>query len=154
MAVKLITAIKRYVGTAAEIAAFDLTGIPAGSTFFESDTGILKVLNEAGALVQAPGETVALSGSKAQEKEKLTIDNTVGGVALTAAKYAGCKMAKLTVETAQIRFWANGSTPTTTEGHIANPGDIITLDSANDIAAFKAIRTGATSGILQCTYSA
>lgn len=44
-----------------------LTGIPTGSTFFESDTGILKVLNAAGALVNAPGESIALSGSNVVE---------------------------------------------------------------------------------------
>lgn len=65
MAIQLVSAIKRYIGTAAEVAAFPLAGLPVGSTFFESDTGILKVLNAAGALVQAPGETVALSGSNA-----------------------------------------------------------------------------------------
>lgn len=63
MAAQLVTTIKRYIGTAAEIAAMTLTGIPTGSTFFESDTGILKVLNAAGALVTAPSESVQLSGS-------------------------------------------------------------------------------------------
>jgi len=69
MAIQLVSAIKRYIGTAAEVAAFPLAGLPVGSTFFESDTGILKVLNAAGALVQAPGETVALSGSKLVEQK-------------------------------------------------------------------------------------
>lgn len=64
MAVQLVTKINRYIGTAAEIAAMTLTGIPTGSTFFESDTGILKILNAAGALVEAPSESVQLSGSK------------------------------------------------------------------------------------------
>ena len=63
MAVKLVTKINRYIGIAAEIAAIDLTGIPAGSTFFESDTGILKTLNSAGALVSAPSESVQVAGS-------------------------------------------------------------------------------------------
>ena len=84
MAVKLVTAIKRYIGTAAEIAAFDLTGIPAGSTFFESDTGILKVLNEAGALVQAPGETVQLSGSNTRKWATDTITFGTGAGAHNA----------------------------------------------------------------------
>ena len=51
MAVKLITKINRYVGTAAEIAAMTLTGIPAGSTFLETDTGLVKILSQAGVLV-------------------------------------------------------------------------------------------------------
>jgi hypothetical protein len=63
LAAQLVTRINRYIGTAAEIAAMTLTDIPTGSTFFESDTGILKILNAAGALVEAPSESVQLSGS-------------------------------------------------------------------------------------------
>ena len=67
MAAQLVTRINRYIGTAAEIAAMTLTDIPTGSTFFESDTGILKILNAAGALVEAPSESVQLSGSNLTE---------------------------------------------------------------------------------------
>jgi len=65
MAIQLVSAIKRYIGTAAEVAAFPLAGLPVGSTFFESDTGILKILDQSGALVNAPSESsvVQLSGS-------------------------------------------------------------------------------------------
>jgi len=63
MAIQVVQAITRYIGTAAEVAAFPLAGVPVGSTFFESDTGILKTVNAAGALVNAPGESIALSGS-------------------------------------------------------------------------------------------
>ena len=69
MAVQLVTKINRYIGTTAEIAALTLTGIPAGSTFFESDTGILKILNAAGALVEAPSESVQLYGSTLAEQK-------------------------------------------------------------------------------------
>lgn len=63
MAVQMIGAIKRYTGTAAEIGNFSLVGVPVGSTFFESDTGQLKILSAAGTLVNAPSESVTLSGS-------------------------------------------------------------------------------------------
>ena len=153
MAAQLVTRINRYIGTAAEIAAMTLTDIPTGSTFFESDTGILKILNAAGALVEAPSESVQLSGSNAQESEAVTVDNTAGGVALTPAKYAGCRSAFITVEDAQLRWTIDGTAPTTTVGHVANPADIIDLVSAEDMAAFRAIRTGSTSAKLYCTYS-
>ncbi|MDD4775434.1 MAG: hypothetical protein PHG75_02900, partial [Syntrophomonas sp.] len=72
--------------TAAEVAAFPLAGLPVGSTFFESDTGILKVLNAAGALVQAPGETVALSGSNALKGATATV--TTAGTEVQLPNYA------------------------------------------------------------------
>jgi CO dehydrogenase/acetyl-CoA synthase alpha subunit len=151
MAVKVMQGITRYIGTAAEIAAYDIAKANIGSTFFESDTGIV---NQAGVLVNAPSESVSLSGSIASEYEALTIDNTAGGIACTAAKYTGCRRAFMTLETAQIRFTIDGTAPTTTVGHILDIGDILKLDSAEDIAAFRAIRTGGTSGSLRCTYSA
>lgn len=104
--------------------------------------------------VNAKGEVVTtLSGNKASEYEAITIDNTVGGKACTTAKVGTCTKAFISVETAQIRFTIDGTAPTTTAGHLLNPGDNLKLDSAEDIAAFRAIRTGAISGVIQCTYS-
>lgn len=95
-----------------------------------------------------------VSGSKAQEYESITIDNTVGGVGLTSAKYGTCTKAFITVEIAQIRFTVDGTAPTITVGHLLNPSEILKLDSAEDIAAFKAIRISLTSATIHCTYSA
>ena len=95
-----------------------------------------------------------LSGSKATEYESITVDNTVGGKTCTTAKVGTSTKAFITVETAQIRFTVDGAAPTTTVGHLANEGDIIELDSAEDIAAFRAIRTGSVSATIHCTYSA
>lgn len=104
--------------------------------------------------VQLAGENLfKLSGSKAQEYEALTIDNTVGGIACTTVKVGTCTKAFMTLETAQIRFTTDGTAPTTSVGHLLNIGEVLKLDSAEDIAAFRAIRTGATSGSLRCTYS-
>ena len=96
---------------------------------------------------------VQLSGSKAQDYEALTIADTAGGIALTAAKYGTCIRAFITVETAQIRWTIDGTAPTTTVGHLGNVYDVIDLTSAEDIVAFRAIRTGATSGVIHATYS-
>jgi len=48
MAVTLITTTKRFEGTAAEMAAVSVVGVPAGSTFFQSDTGLTYNLSSAG----------------------------------------------------------------------------------------------------------
>lgn len=47
MAVKMVTTVKRFIGTAAERAAMSITDIPVGSSFFESDTGLIYVFNGA-----------------------------------------------------------------------------------------------------------
>lgn len=106
--------------------------------------------------IETPTEAlpVQLSGSKASEYEAITVDNTAGGKACTTAKVGKSTKAFITVETAQIRFTIDGTAPTTTAGHLADDGDTIVLDSAEDIAAFRAIRTGAVSATLHCTYSA
>ncbi len=57
----------------------------------------------------------------------------------------------LTAETAQMRVTWDGTTPTTTVGHIVNIGDVIEL-TQEDAAKFRAIRTGSSSGALKVTY--
>ena len=44
--------VRKYIGTAAERAALVITAAFAGSTFYETDTGILWILNTAGVWVQ------------------------------------------------------------------------------------------------------
>jgi hypothetical protein len=63
MAAKLVTTIKRFTGTAAEKAALDLTGVPIGSTYLQTDDvkGIY-VLDSSGAWVLKE-DAVSLTGS-------------------------------------------------------------------------------------------
>lgn len=84
--------------------------------------------------------------------ESKTVDATSGGVALTSGTYDDATRAEMTLETAQIRFRMDGTNPSATEGHLVEVGDPIVLNSAAQIAAFKAIRTGGTSGVLKATY--
>lgn len=91
MAVQLVTKINRYIGTAAEIAALTLTGIPVGSTFFEADTGILKTLSAAGTLVVAPSETVALAAGTALAGKFVPVD-TDGDEKFTAGNPASVQL--------------------------------------------------------------
>ena len=45
MGVKMITSIKRYIGTESERSAMSVGDLPIGSTFYESDTGSQYVFN-------------------------------------------------------------------------------------------------------------
>ncbi len=90
-----------------------------------------------------------LTGSKAEDYESLTVDDTAGGFAYDGAAIK----AFVTCEDAQVRFRTDGTSPTADEGHLLNQGDILILDSNEDILAFEAIRTGSTSGILKATFS-
>lgn len=57
-----------------------------------------------------------------------------------------------TLETATIRYTWDGTTPTSSVGHLLNVGDKIFLDK-DDAIKFKAIRTGTTNGVLKVTYA-
>jgi len=82
--------------------------------------------------------------------ESITVAATaIGGTALT---YTDATRAEMTLETAQIRFRFDGTNPTAAEGHLVEVGDLVILKSAAQIANFKAIRTGGTSGVLKATY--
>ena len=90
-------------------------------------------------------------------QEDITVDNTAGGVPLTPSNIVStppAKAATLIVETAQIRWKKDvaGTVTATTGGFVANVGAVIFLDNANDMANFRAIRTGSTSGKLHVEY--
>jgi len=82
--------------------------------------------------------------------ESKTIAGTAAG--LTSGTYGDATRAEMSLETAQIRIRSDGTAPTSSEGRLVEVGDIIVLNSAAQIAAFKAIRTGATSGVLKVEY--
>lgn len=88
--------------------------------------------------------------------ESVTVANTAQ--LLTLATYrpnrddSAAKRAVITCETAQIRYRYDGTDPTSSEGHILNSNDVLTLVGAGNIEKFRAIRTGATSGVLKVTY--
>ncbi len=89
----------------------------------------------------------------ADNYQTLTVDNTSGGVSLTAATYAGARYAMCRLETAEIRYTKDGSTtPTSAVGMLMEPMEFIVLENANQIRNFKAIRTGDTSGVLKCFF--
>ena len=93
----------------------------------------------------------------AVDYEDITVDNTAGGVALTATKVqpaAGIrrKAVRISFESAELRFRHDGGAPTTTVGHRANDGDVLTLHGTNNLINFRAIRTGGVSATARVTY--
>jgi len=109
-----------------------------------NDTVVRHVQN-----IDASGNVVG-GGSTPFDYESVTVEDSAIG--LTSATYLDATRAEMTLETAQIRFRADGTNPTSSEGHPVYVGDVIILDSAAQIAGFKAIRTGTTSGVLKVTY--
>jgi len=93
--------------------------------------------------------------------EALTVDATSGGVQLSASKIRStgvanalkvCQRVVMTNETAQIRYTYDGTTVTSSVGHIMGVSDVLTLVGIEAIENFRAIRTGGTSGALKITF--
>jgi hypothetical protein len=88
--------------------------------------------------------------------EQLTVDATAGGVPFTAAKITNSSSlatwARCRLETAQIRFTVDGTTPTSSVGTLLEVGDILPIHTREELLNFHAIRTGSSSGVLDCTY--
>jgi len=87
--------------------------------------------------------------------EQITVSNSVK--TLTESKYVKdnfyAKKALITIESAQVRWTIDGTTPTSSIGHLNNPFDSITLIGTANIKGFKIIRAGATNAKISVTYS-
>lgn len=57
----------------------------------------------------------------------------------------------MTLETANIRYTWDGTTPTASVGHLARPNDVITLLGYKALSNFRAFRSTGTSGVLRVT---
>lgn len=93
------------------------------------------------------------NNSNSVGSQQLTVDATAGGVALTVP--AAAKRALMTVTTAEIRFLDSGTAPTSTLGLVVPDGREINYMDANyqsALTAFRAIRTGGVSGVLEVLY--
>ncbi len=84
----------------------------------------------------------------------LTVDSTAAGISLTVPTGKVPNGAIITVYTAPIRFWVDGTAPTATTGHRADVYDEITLDDYGEIEHFKAIRESSVSATVEVTYFA
>ena len=105
------------------------------------------------------------SGYQAFAFESITVDNTAGGKALTAATYTvaesgnyaletTAQRAMITIEAHPVRFnTIPGVTVTATaNGHYGSALDVIWLNSATQIKDFRAIRTTGSSAEIHVTY--
>lgn len=99
----------------------------------------------------------AEEGSVSTGFEQITVSSTAVG--LTAANYdiTGADLGRRTkrvvcsVESNDIRFRVDGTSPTASVGYPVTSGSQIVIDKPNDISNFKAIRQSADA-TLSCIY--
>jgi hypothetical protein len=79
--------------------------------------------------------------------EAITISNVAKGftstnIQPTSGNFSGrvCQEVFCALETDQIRFTLDGTTPTSTIGILLNPGQRLTIKNPEDISNFQAIR--------------
>lgn len=89
--------------------------------------------------------------------QQITVDNTAGGVSLTAAKvtpngfvYVSCRLR--TAEISYLTVDPTKTTVTASVGQLLEPGEILTITDREQALNLRMIRTGATSGQQDCTY--
>ena len=90
--------------------------------------------------------------------EALTVDDTSGGVGFSTNKITpsgpNATTAVCRLETAQIRFQIDGKTAVTSSaGTLWEIGEERQFNGHDVLVNFRAIRTGSTSGTLQCNFS-
>lgn len=85
-------------------------------------------------------QTVAAAGSP------LTVDNTATRIPLSDLLASPQpEAATLEVQGAQIRWRKDGTDPSSSVGHLANVGTILTLENKSDLTTWRGIRTGSVS---------
>lgn len=93
--------------------------------------------------------------------EQITVDATAGGKSFTAAKVEPngsggglqATTARCRLRTAEISFTYDGTTVTSSVGQLLEVGDYLEVTGHDNIMRFRAIRTGASSGQLDCVYT-
>lgn len=89
---------------------------------------------------------VPVAAQRVSTFEQVTVANS--SIGLTAAKLLGMASCTIRLETAQVRWRADGTAPTSSVGTLMEVGDVLTIPNIVDAAAIRFIRTGATSGVL------
>jgi len=85
--------------------------------------------------------------------ESITIADTAIG--LTDAKIETARRpisVLITFETGQIRWRADGTDPTSSEGHLQNAMSSIVIEGYHNLKKIRFIRTGTTSGVAKVSY--
>ena len=99
---------------------------------------------------------------RAYAHEAITVDATAGGKGFTgtvvrtwdsgtAVKTVASEVL-VSAETAEMRYTVDGTTVTSTVGHLLSIGDVVVIAGLSNIDNFRAIRTGGSSGALKVTF--
>lgn len=101
---------------------------------------------------QQPTSTAAYD---AVAYEAITVSTTSIGItaAVRAPSGISTDFCYVTTEAQSIRWTTNGTTPTSTVGHLAAAGAVISLLGPPDITAFRMIRQGGVDATVQVTCS-
>jgi len=84
--------------------------------------------------------------------ESITFADSSVGFTATTIRPAGdvdMTVCRGKLETAQIRIRYDGTAPSSTVGMLIDVGDILTIRGLPALSAFRGIRTGGTSGVVQ-----
>ena len=87
------------------------------------------------------------------DMEEITVASVAIG--LTSSKLTTSPKPKevfIQCETAQVRYYYDGTTPTSSSGFLLNPYDTVRMKGYSNLNNFLAIRTGATSAKLTICY--
>jgi hypothetical protein len=76
---------------------------------------------------------------------------TAVGIGFTDNELAGVDAVYITVETASLRYWVSGDTPTSSEGHLIADGGNFTVVGRENVLNLLMIRTGGTSADIQAS---
>lgn len=83
-----------------------------------------------------------VKGIEPLDKEEVTVGNVAVGfnTAIVQQSAGNAAVVVVTVEDDEIRYWVDGSTPTTSSGHLAPAATAFTICGLNSIKNFLAIR--------------
>ena len=97
-----------------------------------------------------PGSDLTAFDYEAITVSTTSVGFTAGTITPSGARPAHA--ARVTAETAQMRYRFDGGDPTSTEGHLLDIGDIVDIEGINNVSNARFIRTTATSGTIRCTF--
>lgn len=99
---------------------------------------------------------MAIAAARAYAVVVATITDTaqnLDDLGFTAAEVALADYAHISVETADIRYYYDGSTPTSSNGHLVAAGNSFVLEGRVNTGRALFIRSGGTSATAQITLS-
>lgn len=95
---------------------------------------------------------MALDQEVAFNFESVTVTTTSTAITYQVGDMHGFR-AVISCEDQPVRFRYDGGAPTSTSGHLLNPGDRLTVEGRQNVERFRAIRdsTAAASAVLRVT---